>query len=135
MKRASPRGEVPSLSRRRGVTSCTSPSQSPYGDSSPQGEPSLVLRAIHLVPPRGASHMTCIGRSSLSLGRGAELVEAERGDIMHKPLSVALRRQLPPRGAFSCPIANSPCLPSKGRWLRALRADGRVLYVFMKEGL
>ena len=30
--------------------------------------------------------MTCIGRLSLSLGRGAELVEAERGDIMQAPL-------------------------------------------------
>ena len=29
--------------------------------------------------------MTCIGRASLSLGRGAELVEAERGDIDASP--------------------------------------------------
>ena len=34
------------------------PSQSPYGDSSPQGEPSLVLRAIHLVPPEGSLHVS-----------------------------------------------------------------------------
>ena len=29
--------------------------------------------------------MTCIGRPSLSSGRGAELVEAERGDIDANP--------------------------------------------------
>ena len=29
--------------------------------------------------------MTCIGRQSLSSGRGAELVEAERGDIDANP--------------------------------------------------
>ena len=145
MKIASPRGEVPSLSRRRGVTSMQAPLSRlkataapgrpllPYGQFTlfPQGEPSLVLRAIHLVPTRGASHMTCIGRPSLSLGRGAELVEAERGETLcanpsQSPYSDSspqgepsrvlwVIHLVPLRGA----LANSPCLLSKGRWLRA----------------
>ena len=44
--------------------------------------------------------MTCIGRLSLSLGRGAELVEAERGDIMQTPLS-RLTATAPPKGSLS----------------------------------
>ena len=47
-----------------------SPSQSPYGDSRPR-VPSLALRAIHLVPPRGAiscptGNSPCPPKGSLS---------------------------------------------------------------------
>ncbi len=47
--------------------------------------------------------MTCIGRLSLSLGRGAELVEAERGFSMQLfskryPLSVTLSGDCSPLG-------------------------------------
>ena len=52
--------------------------------------------------------MTCIGRPSLSSGRGAEIVEAERGDIMQTPLSrltatAAPGRTLLPYGQFTLP--------------------------------
>ena len=86
--------------------------------------------------------MTCIGRPSLSSGRGAELVEAERGDIDANPsqspygdsrprapslalLAFHLVPQgepssllwiihiVPLRGAFKSPMDNSHC-PPKG---------------------
>ena len=37
----------------RGETLCANPSQSLYGDSSPQGEPSRVLWVIHFVLTQG----------------------------------------------------------------------------------
>ena len=64
--------------------------------------------------------MTCIGRPSLSSGRGAELVEAERGDIdAQAPLSritatAAPGRPLLPYGQFT--------LSPQGEPSRALRA-------------
>ena len=144
MKVASPRGEVPSLSRRRGVTSMQTPLSRltataapgrtllPYGQftlSPPRGAFTRPMGNSPCPHPRGASRMTCIGRQSLSSGRGAELVEAERGDIDANPSqspygdsrprahSLALRaiHLVPLRGA----LVNSPCLPFKGRWLRA----------------
>ena len=92
--RASPRGEVPSLSRRRGDSltfryshfyrlhtflylstssirlnsyayRLQSPLSRPSGASSPQGEPLLSLTSIHLVSPRGAS-LAIIVKSSHS---------------------------------------------------------------------
>ena len=41
----------------------SSPLSVAYGDSRPRA-PSLALRAIHLVPPRGASHLPIIFSSS-----------------------------------------------------------------------
>ena len=99
--RASPRGEVPSLSRRRGDSltfryshfyrlhtslylntssirlnsyayKLLSPLSRPSGASSPQGEPLIMLAAVD-----NLSHG--LYTKSLSSGRGAELVEAERG--------------------------------------------------------
>ena len=57
--------------------------------------------------------MTCIGRPSLSSGRGAELVEAERGNIDASPSQSPYGDSSPPMGAISCPTGNSPC-PPKG---------------------
>ena len=99
--RSSPWGEVPSLSRRRGDSltfryshfsrlhtflylntssiqlnsyayKLQSPLSRPSGASSPQGEPLIMLAAVD-----NLSHGPYT--KSLSLGRGAELVEAERG--------------------------------------------------------
>ena len=58
--------------------------------------------------------MTCIGRPSLSLGRGAELVEAERSDIKEMLLS----------GVICANPSQSPCgdsspqgEPSRALWV------------------
>ena len=66
--------------------------------------------------------MTCIGRLSLSLGRGAELVEAERGDIKEMLLS----------GVICANPSQSPCgdsspqgEPSRVLWLIHLASPQR----------
>ena len=110
-----------------------SPLSRPSGASSPQGEPLIMLAAVD-----NLSHG--LYTKSLSLGRGAELVEAERGFANLSlfaflqiacffiaqltinttyficlqnavPSQSPFGRQLSPRRASLLPKVNSSCLP------------------------